>query len=94
MAINKTGNTHRRSDAQPTQDNRDHQTNQETRQGALCADAAVLANQRHTRAEIRRTKERARYRDPEATVARRAGDANHTSPRPDARNHRGKGEVV
>jgi hypothetical protein len=92
MATTKIGHSHRRSDAQPTRDNRDHQTSQETEQGASSANPAVRARQRHTRAEIRRTKQRARYRDHEATVARRAGDADRTSPRPDARDHRG--EVV
>jgi hypothetical protein len=93
MATTKIGHSHGRSDAQPTRDNSDHQTSQQTEQAAPSTDPAVRARQRHTRAEIRRTKQRARYRDHEATVARRAGDAD-PAPRPDARDHRGKGEVV
>jgi hypothetical protein len=85
MATTKIGHSHRRSDAQPTQDNRD---NQSTNQHGT-ADAAARVRQRRANAERRREKRWERFRARETTITRRVS-VHQPGPQQDARDHRGE----
>lgn len=81
-------NTRGRSDAQPVRDNRENQTDQQSKQGSSPTDAAVRACQQRASAENRREKRWERWRARETTIVRRV--SVHQPGPQDARDHRGE----
>jgi hypothetical protein len=84
---NTRGRTHGRSDAQPVRDNRENQTDQQSKQGSSPTDAAVRACQQRASAENRHEKRWKRWRARETTIVRRV--SVHQPGPQDARDHRG-----